>query len=113
VLHLTESNVSILIGIGAGFLSGIFLGLLDYSYAKFIQKNTQQNLNELVLKSIFIGISLAILLGVMVFIEVSTSSILSVSQINQSTIALAIVLPLINFVVDKFLGAISTSKKAE
>ena len=63
------------------------------------------------LKSLFIGVSLAILLGIMVFIEINfSSSILSISQINKSTIILAIILPLINFTVDKFLGLLASNK---
>ena len=108
---LTEFQQSILIGIVAGFLSGVFLGILDYSFARFIQKNKALNLTEVVLKSLFIGVSLAIILGIMVLIEINfSSSILSISQINKSTIILAIVLPLINFTVDKLLGLLASNK---
>ncbi|MGF1486978.1 MAG: hypothetical protein ACFBSE_07685 [Prochloraceae cyanobacterium] len=108
---LTEFQQSILIGIVAGFLSGIFLGILDYIYAKFVQKNQDIELTEVVFKSLFIGLSLAILLGIMVWIEVNFStSILSISQINKSTIILAIVLPIINFIVDKLLGLLASNK---
>ena len=107
--YLTEFNPSILIGIGSGFFSGIFLGILDYSFAKLIQRNQQLNLVELIIKSIVVGTIFAVLLGVTVFIEINfSSSILSISQINTSTIILAIVLPLINFVVDKFLGLLTS-----
>jgi len=108
---LTEFQQSILIGIVAGFLSGIFLGILDYVYDKFVQKNQDLDLTEVVFKSLFIGLSLAILLGIMVWIEVNFStSILSISQINKSTIILAIVLPIINFIVDKLLGLLASNK---
>lgn len=108
---LTEFQQSILIGIVAGFLSGVFLGILDYIYARLVQKNKALNLTVVAFKSLFIGVSLAILLGIMVWIEVNFStSILSISQINKSTIILAIVLPLINFAVDKLLGLLAANK---
>ena len=106
-------NNPILIAIGAGFLSGGFSGILDYTYALFIQKDSNINLVELSLKSGFVGFAMAILLGLMALIEVNFSTaLLSISQINQSTIILAILLPSINFAIDKFLGMLS-SKKAE
>ncbi len=110
---LNELNSAILIGIAAGFSSGGFSGILDYTYALFIQKDRAINLVELALKSSFVGVAMAILLGIVAFIEVNFStSFLSISQINQSTIMLAILLPTINFAIDKFLGMLA-SKKAE
>ena len=110
---LTEFDRSILIAIAAGFSSGILAGIMDYTFAFFIQKNRKINLKELVLKSIFFGVSMAVLLVIVVVIEINfSSSILSISKINNSTIFLAILLPLMNFVIEKFLGLIA-SQKAE
>ena len=108
---LTEFERSILIAIAAGFSSGILAGIMDYTFVFFVQRNWKINLKELALKSIFFGVSMAVILVIVVVIEINfSSSILSISQINNSTIFLAILLPLMNFVIEKFLGMIASQK---
>ena len=112
--NLTDSDIVLLISIFLGLASGIIFGLVDWLFARFTNSNFA-NLKLRIGKWIYLGITMAIVFGVMTFVSISLAPDLdSIQKLNRDNLILAIVIgllvPISNQIID-FIFSNNQSKQ--
>ena len=102
--NLTESDIIVMISIVLGFLSGIVFALTDSSIELIFKKNKMSFINSVRL-CIYLGITMAIVFGVMTFASISIDPT-SIQQLNRMNINMAIIFGLFTPVLFKIVSFI-------
>jgi hypothetical protein len=102
MFNLTEIDLSILIGIGAGFFCGVLFGITD-DVLELISKNRRISFINAVRKYILTGFTLGIFFGSLTF-ACASLEIISIQTLNRviisSLISISLVAPIVSKVFE-------------
>jgi Asp/Glu/hydantoin racemase len=97
--NLTEVDQAVLVSIAAGFVSGLLHNVM-HKMQKLIVKNKDITLKKTIVECIFLGCTMAIILGVLTFTLISVTYI-PIKEIVQVIVIIAISFGIVGLITEK------------